>query len=49
MLGGFILIDMLLVSQYPEKKNVIHLVLALLSILAFCFLISVLLIRRKKQ
>ena len=48
MLGGFILLDLLLVSRYPEKKNVIELILGLVCLLAFLFIISMLLIRRKK-
>lgn len=48
MLGGFILLDLALVTQYPEKKNVIQLVLGLIALLFFIFLITVLLIRRKK-
>ncbi len=48
MLGGFILLDLMLVQQYPEKKNVHQLVFALLSLLGFFFLISIVLVRRKK-
>lgn len=49
MLGGFILSDLMLASRYSGERNVIQLVLALFSLLAFFFLISIMLLRKKKN